>query len=55
MESTSLETELVQRLPWHKPEVTRLVISLNTQNNPAQERKTGSGEDLGFFEPFATG
>jgi len=30
MEDKSPETESVERLPWHKPELDRLVISLNT-------------------------
>jgi hypothetical protein len=39
------------RLPWHRPSVQHLTISLDTQSDPSQSlQKTGSGEDLGTYE-----
>jgi hypothetical protein len=34
-----------ERLPWHKPEVRRLTVSLDTHASPAVEPKLGSYED----------
>ncbi len=43
------ELELIGRLPWHKPEVQQLVVSIDTR-----EAKNGSAEDAGAFN-FAAG
>jgi hypothetical protein len=39
------------RLPWHRPEIQRLTISLNTQS---EVNKYGSGEDGEFQEYVGT-
>jgi hypothetical protein len=45
------QPEAQVRLPWHKPAVQRLTITLDTQSDPSSVvSKTGSGEDLGTYE-----
>jgi len=39
----SPKTEAVDRLPWRKPQVRRLVVNADTKNSP------GSGPDLQTF------
>jgi hypothetical protein len=39
MESEQTEPQTQEGLPWHKPEVRRLTVSLNT------DQKAGSAED----------
>jgi hypothetical protein len=41
--------EQEDRLPWHKPQVQRIVIALHTGEN------SGSGEDGGIYEVPADG
>jgi hypothetical protein len=43
IKQTRLPTE--ERLPWHKPEVLRLVINVDTQGDPNQPVKAGSHHD----------
>ena len=40
MENMPKQTPAVERLPWHKPEVQRLVVNLDTRD------AIGSGVDL---------
>lgn len=41
MEIEQAETKIEERLPWHKPEVQRLVISIDTRI----AQQPGSSED----------
>ena len=40
MESNVIELKAEERLPWHKPEMARLIVSMDTAFAP------GSGVDL---------
>jgi hypothetical protein len=45
MEIKHTEPQTEERLPWHKPEVQRLVVSLDTKAGPG-----GSGVDAAFSD-----
>ena len=50
-ESLPLGTK--ERLTWHGPTLTRLVVTMATQGDPQQALKIGSAEDLDNFpSPF---
>jgi hypothetical protein len=49
MEINKTEPRTEGRLPWHKPEVQRLVVSLDTQSGMQQVAKVGSGNDVDFM------
>jgi hypothetical protein len=47
MESTAIESQVEQLLPWHRPQVQRLVISTETRSEPFSggtiDLETGGG------------
>jgi hypothetical protein len=45
MDNVQNMSRLDERLPWHKPEVQRLEVGLDTQGGMSQVAKVGSGED----------
>ena len=45
METNQIPAQLDELLPWHKPEVQRLKVGLDTQGGINQRAKAGSGED----------
>jgi hypothetical protein len=46
-----MQTQANQRLPWHKPEVQRLVVSIDTR----EPEKLGSAEDGAVFNRVVGG
>lgn len=45
MENSPMSAKLDELLPWHKPEVQRLEVGLDTHGGMNQGAKAGSGED----------
>ena len=52
MKDTSIKTDFVERLPWHKPELSRLELSVNTRGQEqAAAQKLASYDDGEILGP----